>query len=936
MATVPTAPNIVSLPRAQDGSIEYWWNPPTSDGGSAITGYIVSCSSPQLQTVLPNTSDSAWIKGLTNGIPYIFFITASNAVGESVPATWQPYQPGFIPSPPTGVGAVQQPASCNFVVSRSTPTTSTNTVNYWSVQATPADPGFSTIVQAEYGSNLSTFISGLDTTQTQWQMSARQLTDPGWSDPASTPYIGNNRLRSAFITNTRSAGRSLITPEGNTWYIANAMDSNVSTILYNSRGEAVQGIGPQPTLYSVLMYSSADGVTNTWISLINGFISINSTDTVNGYIDENGNSRFVINLGSTPYHRFLDKNGTTILSNSTPNGQLVPYVVKYSSNGVYNGSNDSNTWAAQISTPNTLNIGASPYGFDTSGNIFVGLQLVNNSGGISTKTTTFLDRLGNPIGSTVSIPYTVGATASTEYFFAKYAADGLAANSWNAFWSNDVPAAIIYNTNAKVNNTNEFVTAFRFRGGNSMIFDANRNPIGSALPYLSTPGAANLDTCLVKFGVTGTSNDSWRAVIRSQTINAYKDDTPLSTTIDSSNNIFVTGFSEFNTSGANLIPLDKNDTSNISVTQSTFGAYNMWVTRYNNSGTPDWVATLGGASTIGAPSTIIGALGGNSGTTQQIIKTAIDSKNNLFIVGHYNSNSLTLRNKDATVLDMISSPRSNSDIFLAKFSADGVTGALARLGSVSTVNSYPNSNWQFFIDSNDSLYLSGQYRANLFGFYPSSNTNTPSMFISSINDGNFPVNLYTAIIDNGLSTISLGRLECGFNGAFTTLFPMLLQRDSGGNCITNITVTNASQTIQGYCMGNHTSTADFVISTVNTPFANNYGALFTILTKLTSNVNTTWNALSVPGINLGPPNQTMINGDNTAPLIAGVRNGGLAVIQNDRIVTRAWCSTIQSTIIFDKNMSSIIIPQQITGSSVIASTIAIMVSYPSDGINRLQ
>ena len=608
MATIPTVPNIVPLPRAQDGSIEVWWNPPTSDGGSAITGYTVSCSTPQLQRVLPASAYNTWVQGLTNGQPYTFFITASNAVGESAPATWQAYQPGFIPSPPTGVGAFQQGTSSNLQVSRSTPTTSTNTVNYWSVQATPADTGFSTIVQAQYGAELSTVIPGLDMTNTQWQVTARQLTDPGWSDPsAKTAYIGNNRVRSAFVTNINNGYRTVITPEGHRWMFGTILNTTISTILYNSRGEEVQRIAPQAVNSSYIMYSTADGVSNVWIALLNGSISYTGTTTTNGFTDLNGNCALSLNLGSSPYHRFFDKNGTQILSNSTPNAQLVPYIVKYSSNGVYTGTSDSNTWTALISTPTALNAGAIPLAIDTSGNFFVGFQLVNNGGGATTKITTFLDRLGNPIGNTVSIPFGSGAINPTQYFFAKYAANGLAANSWNAFWSNDVPAAVIYNYCAKVNSANELVVSFRWRGGNSFIYDTNRSTIGSALPYLSTPGVANLDTCLVKFGVTGTSNDSWRAVIRSQTANGYKDDTPLSTTIDSSNNILVTGFSEFFTTGANLIPFDKNDASNISVTQSTFGAYNMFVTRYTNSGTPEWITTLGGASTIGAPSTIIGA-----------------------------------------------------------------------------------------------------------------------------------------------------------------------------------------------------------------------------------------------------------------------------------------------------------------------------------------
>jgi hypothetical protein len=936
MATVPTAPNIVSLPRAQDGSIEFWWNPPTSDGGSAITGYTVSCSSPQTQVVLPATAYNTWVKGLTNGQNYTFFITASNAVGESQPATWQPYQPGFIPSPPTGVGAFQQGTSSNLEVSRSTPTTSTNTVNYWSVQATPADTGFSTIVQAEYGSNLTTVIPGLNMNGTQWQVTARQLTDPGWSDPsAKTAYVGNNRVRSAFVTNT-AFSRVIYSQQGDMFMVGTITNSNISTILYNSRGNEVQRIPPQPVNSSYIMYSSADGVTNTWLSLINGSVILTATDTnPGGQLDSNGNLTFIINIGSALYHRFLDKNGTTILSNSTPNTQTVPYVLKMSSNGIYTGSNDSNTWAASISTPNTLNVGATNLGSDTNGSIFLGFQIVNNTGGATTKTTTFLDRLGNPIGNTVSIPFASGATNSTQYFFAKYDTNGLASNSWNAFWSNNVPAALIYNYCAKVNSANELVASFRFRGGNSYIYDANRSTIGGVLPYLSTPGFANLDTCLVKFGTTGTSNDSWRAVIHSESQNtsAYKDDVPLSTTIDSSNNIIVTGFSELFTTGTNLIPFDKNDTSNVSVTQSTFSAFNMFVTRYTNTGTPEWITTLGGASTIGTPSTIIGLASGNSGSAGQLITTAMDSKNNMYIVGNYNSNSLVLRNKNGIQQGFISSPRSNTDIFIAKVSADGASGALARLGSVSTVNSFANTNWRVVIDPNDTIYLAGTYAANLFGFYPSSNSLTPSMFISSYTAGANYQNTYVAKIDSGLSTISLGRYQTSnATTGICTQSPRYLSYDSFYNPILAHQTQIPTDTVGVFTMGNHTNTPDYIVNNSNSA-GQLYRFTTTATTRFTTNSTTSWTALQIAG------NITVQGGSSnllaTVSLISPAY-GSIFVDSNDRIYTSIFTSSATSSIIFDGTASTIIVPQQIVGNSINASTITMMLSYPIDGINRPQ
>jgi serine protease len=61
------------------------WSAPTSNGGSAITGYTVT-SSPGGLTATTTGATTATVSGLTNGTPYTFRVVATNAVGGSPPS----------------------------------------------------------------------------------------------------------------------------------------------------------------------------------------------------------------------------------------------------------------------------------------------------------------------------------------------------------------------------------------------------------------------------------------------------------------------------------------------------------------------------------------------------------------------------------------------------------------------------------------------------------------------------------------------------------------------------------------------------------------------------------------------------------------------------------------------------------------------------------
>jgi hypothetical protein len=374
----------------------------------------------------------------------------------------------------------------------------------------------------------------------------------------------------------------------------------------------------------------------------------------------------------------------------------------------------------------------------------------------------------------------------------------------------------------------------------------------------------------------------------------------------------------------------------LGVLQSTFAQNNMFVTRYTPNGTPDWIATLGGASTIG-PSTIIGnatILGNFGSILTYTIRTVLDSQNNTYIIGMYNSNSLTMYNNTASVISGISSPRTFTNVFLAKFSADGTTGALARLGSVSTVNSGGTSNFRIAIDSSNNLYMVGNNSSRYFGFYPSSNPLEPSLNIDNPNTStSFPTG-YIAKVDSGLTTIQIGRIQGPSSSSPMTFLPSFITYDSLQNPIaTYVIATGTTSSFQVYCMGNYTSNPDYIINNSINQSTNQSQISF--LSRFTESPTTSWTAIQ-GGISTITINSAVFFANPNRAQFGGT----IFVDSNDRIYTTLYSSTLTTLPsimnVFDKTGSTVISPQRIAGSSVIASTCAISMSYPIDGINRPQ
>ncbi|MCA0331129.1 MAG: fibronectin type III domain-containing protein [Actinobacteria bacterium] len=117
----PSAPSAVDTPAVAPAvdSLSVSWNAPSSDGGLAVSSYLVRALDPATRTVLSSTTatgTSTTITGLIAGAPYLVSVAAKNAMGTS---GWTDAADAVAP---TGSAVA---SSLTAKVSTSSPTTTT-------------------------------------------------------------------------------------------------------------------------------------------------------------------------------------------------------------------------------------------------------------------------------------------------------------------------------------------------------------------------------------------------------------------------------------------------------------------------------------------------------------------------------------------------------------------------------------------------------------------------------------------------------------------------------------------------------------------------------------------------------------------------------------------------------------------------------------------
>ena len=97
--SVPSQPILIVRPKATSQTLEFYWSAPSSDGGSAITSYVLTDGT--INQSLTTGFGYAKLTGLTNGQTYSFTLAASNAIGLGSSAAFRSVQPGNRPDAPT-------------------------------------------------------------------------------------------------------------------------------------------------------------------------------------------------------------------------------------------------------------------------------------------------------------------------------------------------------------------------------------------------------------------------------------------------------------------------------------------------------------------------------------------------------------------------------------------------------------------------------------------------------------------------------------------------------------------------------------------------------------------------------------------------------------------------------------------------------------------
>jgi uncharacterized delta-60 repeat protein len=307
-----------------------------------------------------------------------------------------------------------------------------------------------------------------------------------------------------------------------------------------------------------------------------------------------------------------------ILGNSSSGGYDI-FLVKYTSSG-------TKQWTKQLGTS------SNDFGFgvtvDSSDNIYVagqtsgGLDGNTNSGGNdlilvkynSSGTKQWTQQLG-----TSSEDRGLGVTvdSSDNIYVTGYTSGGLDGNT------NSGSADLIlvkYNSSGTKQWTQQLGTSL-YEGGSELTVDSSDNIYVTGMTHGGLDGntqVGNGDIFLVKYNSSGTKQ--W-----TRQLGTSLNDTGNGVTVDSSDNIYVTGSIEGG--------LDGNTNS---------GGVDMFLVKYNSSGTKQWTQQLGTSSSESG-----------SGVT-------VDSSDNIYVTGH------TAGGLDGNT------QVGNGDIFLVKYNSDGV------------------------------------------------------------------------------------------------------------------------------------------------------------------------------------------------------------------------------------------------------------------------
>lgn len=440
--TVPGQPTSVSGV-AGVSQVALSWTAPTSDGGSALTDYVVEYSTNSGTTWITfadsvSTTTSVTVMGLTNGTGYVFRVSAKNTAGTGLPST---SSSSVIPrtAPSAAQSVVGVSGNAQVALSWSAPSsTGGNAVTDYVVQYSSDGTTWTTFTDS-VSSTASCTVTGL-TNGTAYTFRVAAVNAGG---------TGNYSVVSAAVTpfTTPDAPTAVAGVAGNTQVVVSwtaPANNGGSAIIQYQVSYAPEGIDSYGT-WSTATATQSSGATFTVTGLTNGTSYIFKVAATNAAGDSSySSSSSAVTAYTTPGAPTsvtgTAGEGEVVLSWSAPasNGgnSITDYVIKYSSD---NGA----TWTT-FSDGTSTSTSETVTGL-TNGTSYVFRIAAVNAAGAGTNSTSSAAVVPRtvpdaPFSATAtaaneqvtlswSAPVFNGGTAITDYFI-EYSDDG---STWALF-----------------------------------------------------------------------------------------------------------------------------------------------------------------------------------------------------------------------------------------------------------------------------------------------------------------------------------------------------------------------------------------------------------------------------------------------------------------------------------------------------------------------